>query len=85
MFWGGIFESYFPSLQTAWFYADRVVLCRPFINPYNNVEDVMYGMHYAASETGPIPMHLEMEALITEGRKPESVVVTVTTMRYPRA
>ena len=45
----------------------------------------MCGMHYAASETGPILVHLEVEALITEGRKSESVAVTATTMRYPRA
>ena len=45
----------------------------------------MRGMHYEASEKGPIPVHLEMEALITEGRKLESVAVTATTMRYPRA
>ena len=45
----------------------------------------MCGMHYGASETGPILVHLEMEALIAECRKPESVAVTVTTMRYPRA
>ena len=54
----------------------------PFINPYNNVEDVMCGMHYAVCETGPFPVHLEMEALIIEGRKPESVAVTATPMRY---